>query len=157
MNNDGLSPLDVAVLLENHGIVKILLQHGANAGFDSNDSIETHVSNLLRDSEQKLYQLTSGSGASSSGQSCLLLDIDKQKSFYEKRVKLLKKMVSGWQNLQIPDSPFSFSVGKNLSRISFKNFINLNLFSDVVANNSVLIKILQPIENSICTKVKGKQ
>lgn len=27
-------------------------------------------------------------------------------------------------------------------------------FSDVVGNNSVLIKILQPIENSVCTKVK---
>lgn len=113
LNNDGLSPLDVAVLLENHAIVKVLLQYGANAGFDSNDSIEAHVNTLLLDSEQKLYQLTTGSGASSSGPSGLLLDFDKQKSFYEKRAKLLRKMVSGWQNLQIPDSPISFSVGKN--------------------------------------------
>lgn len=106
LNNDGLSPLDVAVLLDNNAIIKILLHHGASAGIESNDSIEAHVNSLLIESEQKLYQ---NAGSSSSA---TLVDSDKQKSLYEKRVKLLRKMLIGWQNLKTPDSPFSFSVGK---------------------------------------------
>lgn len=106
LNNDGLSPLDVAVLLDNNAIIKILLHHGASAGIESNDSIEAHVNSLLIESEQKLYQ---NAGTSSSS---TLVDSDQQKSLYEKRVKLLRKMLIGWQNLKTPDSPFSFSVGK---------------------------------------------
>lgn len=112
INNDGLSPLDVAVLLENHTIIKILLQHGANVAFDPNESIEAHLNTLLQVSEQKLHQLSSSPAPSSSNPSGIIIDCDNQKSLYEKRVKVLKKMVTGWKNLQIPDTPFSFSVGK---------------------------------------------
>lgn len=110
LNNDGLSPLDVAVLLENHTIIKILLQHGANAAFDSDESIEAHLNTLLQDSEQILHQLSSS--PSSSGPSGIMMDCDNEKSLYEKRVKVLRKMLTGWQNLKIPDTPFSFSVGE---------------------------------------------
>ena len=110
LNNDGLSPLDVAVLLENHTIIKILLQHGASVVFDSNESIEAHLNTLLKDSELKLFQLSSS--PSSSGPSGIISDCDNQKSLYEKRVKVLRKMINGWQKLQIPDTPFSFSIGK---------------------------------------------
>lgn len=112
LNNDGLSPLDVAVLLENHTIIKILLQHGANEVFDPNESIEAHLNTLLHDSEQKLYQLSNVPEPSSS--SPLMVDCDNQKSLYEKRVKVLRKMVTGWKNLRIPDTPFSFSIGKHI-------------------------------------------
>lgn len=110
LNNDGFLPLDIAVLIENHAMIKILLQHGATSGIESSESIETQLNLLLSSSEQKLSQLTSAS-STSSAQSCAILDFDQEKSFYEKRIKVLRKMTIGWQNLRIPDSPFSFSVG----------------------------------------------
>jgi ankyrin repeat protein len=109
LNNDGLSPLDIAVLLENHVIIKILLQHGAYVGIDSNEDIENHLNALLMSSEQKLYQITNTSATTSSGQSST--DNDKDKLLYDKRIKILRKMIIGWKNLRIPDTPFSFSIG----------------------------------------------
>lgn len=113
LNNDGFSPLDVAVLLENHAMIKILLLHGGNAGIEASGSVENHLKALITDSDQKLHQLSSTSTTStSSAQNGMILDVDKQKSFYDQRIKLLKKMIVGWQNLRIPNSPFSFSVGE---------------------------------------------
>lgn len=120
LNNDGFSSLDIAVLLENHAMIKILLLHGANSGIEPSGNVENHLKALIADSEQKLYQLANTS--TSSGQNGMILDVDKQKSLYDQRIKLLKKMIVGWQNLRIPDSPFSFSVGelKRLIGISEK-------------------------------------
>lgn len=109
LNNDGFSPLDVAVLLDNQSIIKMLLQFGANEGIDSND-VETHLNTLLIDSEQKYHQLNTS--PSSSSQNLMGLDFEKQKTFYDVRIRLLKRMTSGWQKLQAPNSPFSFSIGK---------------------------------------------
>lgn len=44
-------------------------------------------------------------------------------------------MISGWYNLSLPDAPFSFAI-------------------EVVGTNSVLVRILQPLENSVCTDIK---
>jgi hypothetical protein len=107
LTSDGLSLLDVAVLLDSSSITKVLLQNGARSGLEANDSIDNHLNALLLDAEQKLYQVQA---PSSSG---VVLDSDKQKSLYDKRVKLLRKMMIGWQNLRTPDSPFSFSIGES--------------------------------------------
>lgn len=115
LNNDELSPLDIAVLLENHSIVKILLKHGAVAGADPSEDVVKHLNTLLLSSERKLQQIANeSSNSSSSGQSGSV-DNEKEKSFFDKRIKLLKKMLVGWQNLRIPDSPFSFSIGSLLT------------------------------------------
>lgn len=108
LNNDGFSALDIAVLLDYHQIIKALLQHGAKVGLDPNESIETHLNVLLSTSEQKFGQLASTALTSSTG---LTLEHEKEKSSYEKRIKLLRKMLIGWAALRIPDSPFSFSIG----------------------------------------------
>jgi hypothetical protein len=110
LNNDGFSLLDLAILLENHAMTKILLLHGATAGIESSGNLESHLKALITDSEQKLQQLSNTS--TSSNHNGLISDADKQKNFYDQRMKLLKKMVVGWQNLRIPDAPFSFSVGE---------------------------------------------
>jgi hypothetical protein len=114
-----LLPLDFATLLNNHAIVKVLLQNGANTTTDSTENFEDHIDSLLIISEQNLHQL---------------VDSEKEKSRYENRIKLLKRIQNGWKNLKIPAEPFSFSI-------------------DVIGCNSVLVKILQPIGS--CTKIKG--
>lgn len=150
LNNDELSPLDIAVLLENHSIVKILLKHGAVTGTEASEDVASHLNALLLSTEKKLHQLVNASTNSSGG-------VDSDKSYFDKRIKLLKKMLIGWQNLRIPDTPFSFSIGlldiDNSGQFRVHNFL---IFADVVGNNSALIKILQPIENYVCTQIKGK-
>lgn len=150
LNNDELSPLDIAVLLENHSIVKILLKHGAITGIEASEDVASHLNALLLSTERKLHQLANASTNSSGG-------VDSDKSYFDKRIKLLKKMLIGWQNLRIPDTPFSFSIGSsdidNSGQFRVHNFL---IFADVVGNNSALIKILQPIENYVCTQIKGK-
>jgi hypothetical protein len=73
---------------------------------------------LLNDAEKKLCQ-TAATISSSAGQSCMILDHDKQKNFYDQRIKLLKKMISGWYNMKSPDAPFSFSIGEKKPWIQF--------------------------------------
>lgn len=127
LNSDGFYPLDEAILLEQLPMIKTLLIHQAKTTITSNN-IEMRLNALLDDAEKKLCQ----TAANISGQNGLNPDQDKQKTFYDNRLKLLKKMISGWYNLKLPDAPFSFAI-------------------EVVGTNSVLIKILQPLENSVCT------
>lgn len=119
LTSDGLSLLDVAVLLNSSSAAKILLQNGVRSGLDAHENIDNHLNTLLLDAEQKLYQVQTPTSSA---------DSDKQKSLYDKRVKLLRKIMIGWQNLRTPDSPFSFSIGESpssacdsarLPRISF--------------------------------------
>lgn len=114
VNNDGFSPLDVSVLLDNHSITKVLLLNGASAGYDISDNIENHLHTLIFETEQQLHKLVN-TPASSSAPNGTVSDSEKQKSFFDKRIKLLRKMIGGWQSLQIPNSPFSFSAGKKHS------------------------------------------
>lgn len=113
LNNDGFSPLDVAVLLDNHSITKVLLLNGASAGYDVSENIENHLNTLIFETEQKLNKLVN-TPASSSAQNGVISETEKQKAFFDKRIKLLRKMIGGWQSLQIPNSPFSFSAGEQI-------------------------------------------
>lgn len=109
LNNDGFSVLDLAVLLNSRSITKLLLQHGAQTGNFPNENIESHLNTLLSDSEKKLSQINSSS-TSSSGQ--ISVGLESEKISVERRIKLIRKMINGWQRLRAPDPPFSFTIGK---------------------------------------------
>jgi hypothetical protein len=106
-------------------IIKILLLFGAKSTITTNN-IEMRLNALLNDAEKKLCQ-TAATISSSAGQSCMILDHDKQKNYYDQRIKLLKKMISGWYNMKLPDAPFSFAIGKFKIQISNENFYQLRL------------------------------
>ena len=165
LNNDGFSVLDLAVLINNRPITKLLLQYGAQSGNFPVESIETHLNSLLSNSEKKLAQFVSSTGSSSQG--CIGPETERQKLTIEKRIKLIRKMINGWQRLKVPDPPFSFTIGKIQHQtccLSFKpcaayvynNTTVSFVFTDVIGTNSVLIKILEPIEDTICTTFRGK-
>lgn len=125
---------------------------------------------MLTNSEKKLAQFVSNTGSSS--QSCIGPETERQKLTIEKRIKLIRKMINGWQRLKVPDPPFSFTIGKiqrqlnvlfiDMCSICFPTIIIILLlsfffvFTDVIGTNSVLIKILEPIEDTICTTFRGK-
>lgn len=111
LNNDGFTILDLAVLIYNRAIVKLLLQYGAQTGSFPVENIENHLNSLLTDAEKKLAQVVSNTTASSS-QSYIGIDTERQKLGIEKRIKLVRKMINGWQRLKVPDPPFAFSIGE---------------------------------------------
>lgn len=118
LNDDGFSILDLAVLINNRTITKLLLQHGAQTGNFPVENIENHLNTLLTDTEKKLAQFVTNAGTSSS-QSCIGLETERQKLAIEKRIKLIRKMINGWQRLKVPDAPFSFTIGNESSNSYF--------------------------------------
>jgi ankyrin repeat protein len=104
LNNDGFSVLDLAVLLNCRQITKLLLQHGAQTGNFPTENLESHLNTLLAESEKKLTQINASAGQISEAQAADKISI-------ERRIKLLRKMINGWQRLRVPDPPFSFTIG----------------------------------------------
>lgn len=126
LNNDGFSVLDLAVLINNRPITKLLLQHGAQTGNFPVESIETHLNTLLTNAEKKLSQFVTNTGSSSS-QGCIGHEIERQKLTIEKRIKLIRKMINGWQRLKVPDPPFALSIGNIDSSVVLHVHYNYNI------------------------------
>jgi ankyrin repeat and fibronectin type-III domain-containing protein 1 len=127
LNTDGLSALDIAVLMNNGQMAKILLQHGALPGPQSSDNLGNYLSSLMYDAELKLHHLaglsenpsaqnfnTRASFSSiigSTSQSCTGTETERQMGVWERRIRGLRRMITGWQRIEIPDPPISFTVG----------------------------------------------
>lgn len=129
LNSDGLSALDIAVLMNNRLMAKLLLQHGALPGPQSSDNLGNYLSSLMFDAEQKLHHLggisetataqafnTRASFSSiigSTSQSCTGTETERQMGIWERRIRGLRRMLTGWHMIEIPDPPISFSIGKS--------------------------------------------
>lgn len=127
LNSDGLSALDIAVLMNNKSMAKLLLQHGALPGPQSNDNLGNYLNSLMFDSEQKLQHLigVSESAAAhafntrasfssiigSTSQSCTGTESERQMGVWERRIRGLRRLITGWQLIEIPDPPMSFTIG----------------------------------------------
>lgn len=127
VNSDGLSALDIAVLMNNRQMAKLLLQHGALPGPQSSDNLENYLNSLMFDAEQKLHHLagisenaaaqtfnTRASFSSiigSTSQSCTGTETERQMGVWERRIRGLRRMITGWQLIEIPDPPISFTIG----------------------------------------------
>lgn len=127
LNSDGLSALDIAVLMKNRQMAKLLLQNGALPGPQSSDNLGNYLNSLIFDAEQKLHHLggisetaaahaynTRASFSSiigSTSQSCTGTETERQMGVWEKRIRGLRRLITGWQMIQIPDPPISFTIG----------------------------------------------
>jgi ankyrin repeat and fibronectin type-III domain-containing protein 1 len=125
LNSDGLTSLDIAVLMNNGPMAKLLLQHGALPGAQ-HDHLGNYLSSLIYDAELKLHHLASfsenhtqqnvNSRASFSSiigtsQSCTGTETERQMGVWEKRIRGLRRLMQGWQRIEIPVPPFSFTIG----------------------------------------------
>ncbi|XP_046632316.1 uncharacterized protein LOC124311980 isoform X5 [Daphnia pulicaria] len=132
-NSDGLSLMDVAVLTNNTEMVKLLIQHGAREGMEygSKESLNLHLVQLLNEAEKQLEEKSQPSS------SPVRVDLDKHVALWKRRVRILRKMKSGLEQLKVPNSP-------NQARV------------EVVGEHSAHIWWLQPEVDSggICTKFK---
>jgi ankyrin repeat and fibronectin type-III domain-containing protein 1 len=126
-NSDGLSALDIAVLMNNRQMAKLLLQQGALPGPQLSGNLGNYLSSLMFDAEQKLHHLAgvSESAASqnlntrasfssiigSTSQSCTGTETERQIGVWERRISGLKRLIAGWEMIEIPDPPISFTIG----------------------------------------------
>jgi ankyrin repeat and fibronectin type-III domain-containing protein 1 len=126
LNSDGLTSLDIAVLMNNGPMARLLLQHGALPGAQAADNLGNYLSSLIYDAELKLHHLASfnenhtqqnvNSRASFSSiigtsQSCTGTETERQMGVWEKRIRGLRRLMQGWHRIEIPDPPFSFTIG----------------------------------------------
>jgi ankyrin repeat and fibronectin type-III domain-containing protein 1 len=127
LNSDGLSALDIAVLMNNRQMAKLLLQHGALPGPQSSDNLGNYLNSLMFDGEQKLHHLggicesaaaqvmnTRASFSSiigSTSQSCTGTETERQMGVWERRIRGLRRLITGWQAIEIPDPPICFTIG----------------------------------------------
>ncbi|XP_037872636.1 ankyrin repeat and fibronectin type-III domain-containing protein 1 isoform X1 [Bombyx mori] len=126
LNADGLSPLDVAVLSNNRPLAKMLMEFGAKEGtqLKNSEALGAHLRRLARDAESKLHDVigcaterpcrddactrSSASGQGTGTTGCAGgtgSEKDKQAQHWERRVRTLKRLVQGWQQLRVPLAP----------------------------------------------------
>lgn len=134
VNNDGLSPLDVAVLANNRTLTRVLMGFGAKEGnqLKTPDALGAHLRRLAREAEARLHELA-GCGAPPGAPTCTddsigagctrsaapasggagptgcaggaAAERDKQTQHWERRTRALKRMVLGWQQMKVPPAP----------------------------------------------------
>ncbi|XP_068913325.1 ankyrin repeat and fibronectin type-III domain-containing protein 1 isoform X2 [Tenebrio molitor] len=160
LNNDGLSPLDVAVLSNNRPLVKMLISFGAREGhrFSNPDKLGSHLKQLLGEAEMRLQELgglleepcgaplnTRASFSSIIGNAyptsamtgCAGGDNDKQAIAWSRRAKTLKRLVLGFAQARPPDPPSLVAL-------------------DITSLSSVSMRLQEPTTNDspITTKFK---
>ncbi|KAJ8957396.1 hypothetical protein NQ318_004876 [Aromia moschata] len=160
VNNDGLSPLDVAVLSNNRSLVKMLVSFGAREGnqFLSTEKLGSHLKHLLGDAEMRLQELgglleepcgaplnTRASFSSiignaypaSSMTGCAGGDTEKQAIAWGRRAKTLKRLVLGFTQARPPDPPSLVAL-------------------DITSSSTVSVRLQEPTasDSGITTKFK---
>lgn len=128
LNSDGLSALDISVLMNNGQTAKLLLQRGALPGpQSSSDNLGNYLNSLMYDAESKLHHLAGltenpasqnynarasfSSIIGSTSQSCTGTETERQMGVWERRIRGLRRMITGWNRIDIPDPPISFTIG----------------------------------------------
>ncbi|XP_047464954.1 ankyrin repeat and fibronectin type-III domain-containing protein 1 isoform X2 [Mugil cephalus] len=104
-NSQGLTPLDIAIMTNNTPIAKLLLKAGGQESphFVSVESREAHLSSLVVEAELRASDLASQ--AQRDGLSLEACHKDKQLRAWEWRIKLYKRMRTGFQHARVPETP----------------------------------------------------
>ncbi|XP_059477970.1 ankyrin repeat and fibronectin type-III domain-containing protein 1 isoform X3 [Neocloeon triangulifer] len=141
ISNDGLSPLDVAVLFNSRPMTKMLMAFGAQEGglYETRESLGEHLEKLVRDAEARLQEMATAAPAAEAGNETQGVGgaSEKQRALWERRVRGLKKMLLGFEQSRPPDEPSMVAV-------------------DVTGTTSVNVRFQEPDfqDISICTKFK---
>nr|XP_026498998.1 uncharacterized protein LOC113402867 [Vanessa tameamea] len=119
LNQDDLSPLDVAVLANNRQLARMLMEFGAKEGpqFKNPEALGAHLRRLSREAESRLHEVTGyipekacrDDVCRSAGQAGTMgcaggtgSEKDKQTQHWERRVRTLKRQLQGWQRARAP-------------------------------------------------------
>ncbi|XP_072337409.1 ankyrin repeat and fibronectin type-III domain-containing protein 1-like isoform X2 [Scyliorhinus torazame] len=128
-NSEGLMPLDIAIMTNNVPMAKMLLQAGAKESphFVSLESRALHLTTLVRESEQRVSELTTQVLNETPNTNCT--DKEKQLKTWEWHYRLFKRMKAGFEHARAPEAPthVQLSVASSTSlQVTFHEPLSVN-------------------------------
>ncbi|XP_047233308.1 uncharacterized protein LOC124875292 isoform X2 [Girardinichthys multiradiatus] len=135
-NSEGLLPLDIAIMTNNVPMAKLLLQAGAKESphFVSLEGRAVHLATLVQEAEQRVSELQAHvrSEGPSEGEGS---DQERQLKAWEWRLRLFRRMQSGFEHANPPDAPsvVCLSVSSNTS-------LQVDFHEPVCVNSAVVTK-----------------
>ncbi|CAL1274010.1 unnamed protein product [Larinioides sclopetarius] len=112
VNSDGFTPLDIAVMILDISMAKLLQSYGAREStrFRTKESKFSQLISLVKEAERCVDDLTTcvlSAATSGSLSMALLKEKEKQLTLWRRRQKLLWRMKTGFEKIKIPCSPAS--------------------------------------------------
>ncbi|KAF5889587.1 ankyrin repeat and fibronectin type-III domain-containing protein 1-like isoform X1 [Clarias magur] len=106
-NSEGLLPLDIAILTNNVPMAKVLLQRGAKESphFVSPEARAAHLVALVKEAEQRVAGLAAQVKGAESTNEGANTDRERQLKAWEWRLRLYKRMQTGYTHASAPDPP----------------------------------------------------
>ncbi|XP_062848336.1 ankyrin-repeat and fibronectin type III domain-containing 1 [Trichomycterus rosablanca] len=106
-NSEGLLPLDVAILTNNVPMAKLLLQRGAKESphFVSPEARSSHLVALVKEAELRVSELAAQVKGVESPEEGAGLESKRQLQAWEWRLRLYKRMQTGYTHASPPDPP----------------------------------------------------
>ncbi|XP_028991252.1 ankyrin repeat and fibronectin type-III domain-containing protein 1 isoform X2 [Betta splendens] len=129
-NSEGLLPLDIAIMTNNAPMAKLLLRAGAKESphFVSLEGRAVHLSTLVQEAEQRVSELQAQVRSEGPGER-EASDQERQLKAWEWRLRLLRRMQSGFEHANPPDAPSAvrLSVSSSTSlRVDFQEPLCVN-------------------------------
>ena len=146
VNADGFTLLDLAFMTGNQTMLNLVVTHGGKEGafFPSSEAVSAHLLSLTTESRKQvekfnqLVKLTLGGGAPTTTLTQVQLkECEKQLTLWQKRLAVMKKLKSGFDNSVCPHAP-------------------VEVMASVTGASTVLVRLQEPEKfgNSLFTKFK---
>uniref|UniRef100_A0A8C4ELN8 Ankyrin repeat and fibronectin type-III domain-containing protein 1 n=1 Tax=Dicentrarchus labrax TaxID=13489 RepID=A0A8C4ELN8_DICLA len=129
-NSEGLLPLDIAIMTNNVPMAKLLLRAGAKESphFVSLEGRAVHLATLVQEAEQRVSELQAQVGSEGPGER-EGSDRERQLKAWEWRLRLFRRMQTGFEHANPPDGPsvVRLSVSSSTSlRVDFQEPLCVN-------------------------------
>nr|XP_040032646.1 ankyrin repeat and fibronectin type-III domain-containing protein 1 isoform X3 [Gasterosteus aculeatus aculeatus]XP_040032647.1 ankyrin repeat and fibronectin type-III domain-containing protein 1 isoform X3 [Gasterosteus aculeatus aculeatus] len=129
-NSEGLLPLDIAVMTNNVPMATLLLRAGAKESphFVSLEGRAAHLATLVREAEQRVAELRAQVGGEGPAER-EASDRERQLKAWEWRLRLFRRMQTGFEHANPPDAPAAarLSVSSSTSlRVDFQEPLCVN-------------------------------
>ncbi|XP_029703127.1 ankyrin repeat and fibronectin type-III domain-containing protein 1 isoform X3 [Takifugu rubripes] len=129
-NSEGLLPLDIAIMTNNVPMAKLLLRAGAKESphFVSLEGRAVHLATLVQEAEQRVVELQAQVRSEGPGE-WEGSDPDRQLKAWEWRLRLFRRMQTGFEHANPPEAPsaVSLSISSSTSlRVDFQEPLSVN-------------------------------
>ena len=114
VNGDGFTLLDLAFMTGNQSVLNLVVTHGGKEGafFPSSEAVSAHLLSLTTESRKQvekfnqLVKLTLGGGPPTTSLTQVQLkECEKQLTLWQKRLAIMKKLKTGFDNSVCPHAP----------------------------------------------------
>ncbi|GFU42435.1 ankyrin repeat and fibronectin type-III domain-containing protein 1 [Trichonephila clavipes] len=127
VNSDGFTPLDIAVMIHDISMAKLLQSYGAREStrYRTKESKFSQLLSLVKEAERCVDDLTTcvlSAATCGSLSMALLKEKEKQLTLWRRRQQLLWRMKSGFEKLKTPSPPTSVTlevVGTKALKVKF--------------------------------------